>query len=137
MKVEAGTCFLIETNNSQDGQIIFHLFIVALEPEEFTKNTIIIPVDTLHSNKQDQTTILNCGEHEFIKSRSFLNYNRSKIKSITDIERMIEKGTAKIRPPIDPKILDKIVNGIKKSDHTPSEVCRMYENNMFRKLSKK
>lgn len=135
--IEAGACLWIETKNNQGGQIIGHLFIVALEPEEFTKNTIIIPVDSLHSSKQDQTTILNCGDHEFIKSRSFLNYNRSKIRSITDIERMIKDGSAKIKPPIDQKLLVKIVDGIRKSDHTPAEVCRMYESYMFRKIQRK
>ena len=121
--IEAGACLWIETKNNQGGQIIGHLFIVALEPEEFTKNTIIIPVD--------------CGDHEFIKSRSFLNYNRSKIRSITDIERMIKDGSAKIKPPIDQKLLVKIVDGIRKSDHTPAEVCRMYESYMFRKIQRK
>lgn len=134
---KAGDCFWIETNYNKDGYLIGHLMIVAIEPEEYTNRTIIIPITTLRSHKQDQTTVLSPGDHEFIKDRSFVNYGLAKIRSVTFIEQLIEEGKAKNKEPINGNVLDKIVLGIRKSDHTPQEVLTMYGYYMMRKLSKK
>ena len=134
--LEAGDCFLIETNYSEDGSIVAHLHIILLPPEEHTKNTIIVQINTLRSQKQDKTMILNPGDHEFIVNPSFVNYNRARILSITSIEAMIEQGIAKIKPPISQEILEKIIDGLRKSDHTPREVLTMYGYFMFRRLKK-
>ncbi len=48
----AGDCFLIETNYDKDGTIISHLFVIVIDPEEFTKNTIIVPIDKLTSKSR-------------------------------------------------------------------------------------
>lgn len=132
----AGDCFWIETNYSEEGTLVGHLFVVILDPEEITKNTIIVPIDTLRSKKQDQTTILDPGDHEFVKTKSFLNYNRAKIRSVTFIEQMIESGKAKIQPPMKPDVLDRIIRGLRKSEHTPQEVLVMYGYYMIRKIGK-
>ncbi len=97
---------------------------------------LTVPIDKLTSQKQDQTTILNVGDHEFIKRPSFVNYNRARIKSITSIDQMIAEGKAKSRQPLKLGILQKICDGIRKSDHTPQEVLTMYGYYMMRKIKK-
>ena len=134
---KAGDCFWIETNYNKDGYLDGHLVVVVLDPEEFTKNTIIVPVTTLRSQKQDHTTVLNPGDHEFIKDQSFVNYAFAKIRSTSFIEQLIKEGKAKTKEPIRANILDKIVAGIRKSDHTPQEVLTMYGYYMMRKIAKK
>jgi hypothetical protein len=131
----AGDCFWVETNN-QDGVLIGHLFVLLLDPEKYTQNTIIIPVDTLRSDKQDKTTILDPGDHDFITARSFLNYSRAKIYSIKNIEQMIKDGKAKLKPPMKSEILCKIIDGLRKSDHTPQEVLTMYGYYIMDRLAK-
>ncbi len=130
----AGDCFWIETNNSEDGTIEGHLHVIILDPEEHTHNTIVIPIDTFRSKKQDQTTILNPGDHEFVISRSFLNYNRARIHSIIAIENLIKEGNAKLKPHMKPDILDRIRDGLRKSDHTPHEVLTMYGFYIMRRI---
>jgi len=132
----AGDCFWIETSYGEDGTAVGHLLVIILDPEEYTKNTIVIPIDTFRSNKQDQTTILNPGDHEFIKAKSFLNYNRARILSIATIEGLIKEGRAKIKPAMKPDILAKIVDGLRKSEHTPQEVLTLYGYYMMRRIRK-
>ena len=134
---KAGDCFWIETNHDQDGYIAGHLVIVVLDPEEFTKRTIIVPVTTLRSQKQDQTTILDQGDHEFIKHRSFINYGLAKIRSMAFIEELIKSGKGKAKDPIGDVILSKVSQGIRKSPHTPQEVVTMYGYYMMRQIPKK
>lgn len=131
--VKAGDCFWIETNQEKKEG---HLFVIVLEPEEFTRNTVIIPVDSYTSDKQDSTTILNPGDHDFIKHKSFLNYNRARIRTMTSIEQMIKDGKAKTKPAVSSDILERITDGLRKSEHTPQEVITMYTYYMFRKLKK-
>jgi hypothetical protein len=133
---KAGDCFWLETNYDGNGYIAGHLFVIILDPEEYTKNTIVVPVNTLRSQKQDQTTLLKPGDHEFIKDLSFINYSFAKVRSVTFIEQLIRDGKAKTRDPINGSVLEKILIGIRKSDHTPQEVVTMYGYYIMRKVSK-
>lgn len=122
-----GDCLLIETNVDKDGLIQAHLFVVVLEPREHTNATIIVNIETLRSRKQDQTTILRAGEHEFITSDSFVNYRRARIVSADDLDRLIEEGEAKVKPAVDPKVLERICDGVLRSPFIPLEVAEMYQ----------
>jgi len=133
---KAGDCFWIETNYDGDGYIAGHLFVIIIDPEEYTKNTIVIPVNTLRSQKQDQTTLLKPGDHEFVKDLSFANYSFARIRSVTFIEQLIKDGKAKIKDPINNSVLEKILMGIRKSEHTPQEVLAMYGYYIMRKIPK-
>ncbi len=125
----AGDCFLVETNYKSDGTIQRHLHIILLEPQEYTRNTIFVPVESLTSKKQDRTTTLSPGDHEFIKRESYVNYRRAIIRSVIDIEKWVKEKTAnKYQTPINAELLSKIVAGIKKSIHTPEDVVIMYSN---------
>jgi len=132
----AGDCYLVETNHDHDGVIVRHLLVVLLDPEEYTKRTIIVPVDTLKSPKHDQTTLLNPGDHEFIKVKSYINYRMAKVRSTAFIESMIANGKATIKPPMADSVLEKIVSGLRKSPHTPDEVMSMYGNYFIRRFEK-
>lgn len=136
MIIKVGDCYLVETNRDRDGYINRHLLVVLLEPEEHTNNTIIVPVDTLKSPKHDSTTILEPGIHEFITKRSYVNYRFAKVRSISFIENMLKEKKANIKNPLDNEVVDKIVEGLRKSDYTPEEVLSMYGYYMMRKIKK-
>src|SRR6266498_2254874 len=89
-----GDCFLITTNKDRDGYEAKHLFVILLDGEHFTGTTIVVPVNTFDSDKQDQTTLLQPGEHEFINRVSYTNYSRARVTSIKDIQRVIDEKKA-------------------------------------------
>lgn len=136
MTIKAGNCYLVETNRDSAGYINSHLLVVLLDPEERTNETIIVPVDTLRSPKHDTTTILEPGIHEFITKRSYINYRFAKVRSISFIENLQKEKKAKIKDSLDTKVVDKIVEGLRKSDYTPEEVLSMYGYYMMRKIKK-
>ena len=72
-----GDCLLIDTNIDKGGYLQAHLFVIILDCEEHTRNTIIVYIQTVRSNKVDRTTILNPGDHEFIKNESYFVYRRA------------------------------------------------------------
>ncbi len=134
--LEAGDCYLVTTNKDLDGYEAKHLFVILLDGEQFTGTTIVVPVNTYDSDKQDQTTLLQLGEHEFIIGVSFANYSRARITSIKDIQRVIDEKKATQKTRFSAEILERICEGVLKSKRTPNEVKQLYSHFMFRKLPK-
>ena len=132
----AGDCILVETN-SKDGVIMRHLFVILFDGEPYTGNTIITPISTLRSAKQDSTVILRPGDHEFIKVTSFVDYRSSRTSSITFINKLIEDGKASIKPPVKKDILLRIREGVRKSKMTRNDVLIAYSNQIERELNRK
>jgi hypothetical protein len=129
--LKSGDCLLIETNFDEWGFIQNHLFIIILEPQGTTRNTIIVNIDKLTSRKQDQTTILNPGDHDFIDVQSYVNYGRAKIRSFDELEDRVRKGDVKLYPPLKDDIFQRVCEGILKSKFTSYEVRELYLDNLF------
>ncbi len=131
----AGDCIHVEME--KDGAIIGHLFVILFDGEPYTTNTIIVPIDTYRSNKQDDTVLLKAGDHEFIKDRSFVNYSFAKTTSLKYIDKLIEDGKVKHQKPISNEILLRIRDGVRKSKRTPNQILIEYSNHMDRELNKR
>jgi hypothetical protein len=130
-----GDCLLIETNR-EEGIIKSHLFVLIVEMEAYTRNTIIVNIQSINSEKYDHTTRLKPGDHEFIIHDSFVNYRLARIISMDELEVKIRIGLAVVKKPFTNDILNRICEGICKSDFTPMEVVEMYQNSLFSGLHK-
>lgn len=130
--IKPGGTLLIETNFNEGGYIQSHLFIIVLETDDHL--TIIIPIDTIRGPKFDRQMILNIGCHEFITHDSYINYRRARIISTVDLENMISSGKAKIRASFTEKLLEKVRDGILKSDFTPMEIRDIYSSHLFKSI---
>ncbi len=133
LRGKPGDCILIETNK-EAGYFKSHLFVIILETEDHTRNTIIVNIQTIRNGKYDKTVTLHKGDHPFIDKDSYVNYRLSKIVSLTDLEQKITNGTAVVKPPFDSVIFEKIRNGICKSPFTPNEIVEMYQQALFKNL---
>jgi len=131
----AGDCLLIDTNTDKGGYLQSHLFIIILDCEEHTKNTVIVYTQTLRSPKADRTTVLHPGEHKFIKRDSHIEYNQAKIVSAMDLERMLQDGRARLMDRMGNDVFTRICDGILKSPFTPMDVREMYNNYLYRNLN--
>jgi len=129
--LKSGDCLLIETNRNGFGHIYKHLFVIVLEPQGETKLTIIVNIETLHNKKQDQTTILESGDHDFILRTSYVNYRRSKIKSIDELENLLKNRDAKKYPPFREDVFNRICAGILKSRFTPIGIAELYQDHLY------
>jgi len=131
----AGDCLLIDTNQDEGGYLQSRLFVIILDCEEHTKNTIIVYAQTLRSPRADRTTVLHPGEHKFIKHDSHIEYRQAKIVSAMDLERMIQEGQARPMDKMGNDVFKRICDGILKSPFTPMEVREMYNNYLYRNLN--
>lgn len=133
----AGNCLLIETNRDGGGHIQSHLHVVILDCELHTNTTVIVCVETL-VGKKDKTTVLNPGDHDFIKHPSYVNYGRSKPISSAELLELLNKGIAKTMEPVTAELLSRLRKGILDSGFTPTDVLeycrRRFSDEAFDKL---
>lgn len=130
----AGDCLLIDTNVDKGGYLQSHLFVIILDCEEHTRNTIIVYVQTVRSPKVDRTTILNPGDHDFIKHESHIEYRQAQIVSVDSLDQKVLEGTAQPMAPMKYDVFKRICDGIMKSSFTPVEVREMYSDHLYRRL---
>jgi len=129
--LQTGDCLLIETNPNGYGHIQFHLFILILIYQKEIIYTIIVPVETLRSPKHDRTTVLKPGCHEFITKDSYINYRRAKITPVSDLQQHVDDGDMKVKSPFNEAILQRVCDGILKSQFTPTDVRELYQDYLY------
>lgn len=86
--VSPGDCLKIETFQDEDGNPVFHLFVIILDPKEHNGKTIIVNFSTIRGgDKYDKTTVVYPGDdtHEFIKKNSYIAYRHADVVTIKKI----------------------------------------------------
>lgn len=122
-----GDCVLIETNYYEDGRPKAHLFVVILDAEHDEDTTILIPMDKIPQRGYfDPTTLLQKGDHDFVKFTSYMNYYEGRIRT----KKWIDANHKSIQPKIRQDIFHRICDGIITSEQTPNDV---YDTYLFRK----
>jgi len=123
IKFYAGQTFLIEIPSPTT----LHLFILILEPNPKSGQTIIIPIDS--RNLDNVSTVeLKPGDHPFIKVQSFVTYSLARIVTTSELETLIRKGKAKEKDPISSEILGKIKEKITHSKGVKNDIREFYIN---------
>jgi len=117
-----GDTLLLRTSDGEGGQPWAHLHLILLDVETDTDSTILVNIETLRNRRQDQTTILEVGEHEFITRRSCVLYRRARIMEGASLRRLVERGDAVLRTALRPEVLERVRQGILRSRRTPDEV---------------
>lgn len=120
--MKAGDCFLAETGPIRGGAIVHHLFILLLDPELNTGNTVTVPCCSIRTPKYDSACTLRPGEHDFIKDPSFVDYKFADIESVDDIDAKIQSGDAKVKDAVTPELLERIQQGLTASKHAKRRV---------------
>lgn len=130
----AGDCFLLETNIDKGGKRKAHLFIIILSIHSDTEKTIIVHVQSIRSQKDDQTTILKAGDHDFITHDSYINYRMAQLVSKNSLLKTFSEHKFKAKSPMKKEIFERICNGILKSPFTPNEVKELYEDYLYKQI---
>jgi hypothetical protein len=101
----------------------FHLWVVLTPPDE--GEVVTVCVVTAHK-RSERIVVLNTGDHPFIQHESVIAYGFTKIRTVSDIEELLNKGFAKRRDPVSVALLDRIRAGLLDSDFTPNGVRAYY-----------
>ncbi|MBN1997558.1 hypothetical protein JW935_08405 [candidate division KSB1 bacterium] len=105
------------------GQNQEHLWIVLNTPDD-DNECVIVSISTLRDNTKDKTVILECGEHKFIKDKSFVAYHKAQIINAVEFCSYFKSGIARLSNKINIDTLNRIKKGIFNSKFTPNKVRR-------------
>lgn len=101
----------------------FHLWIIVTPPTQGE----VVTVCLVSMNKRTERLVgLKVGDHPFVKHDSAISYNFSKIRTVADIEAMLDNGFANAKEPMAPEVLRRIQAGVVDSDFTPNGVRAYY-----------
>lgn len=114
--IKYGETFMFADEDDPKG----HLHIIITTPSA-NGEVVTVPVTTPNS-KSDTMTTLNVGDHPRIKHLSVLAFSFARIRTIAQIEGLINSFDAKKCPAIKEDVLERCRNGTLESDHTPNEV---------------
>jgi hypothetical protein len=130
----AGDCFLLETNLDKGGKRKAHLFVVILSLHTNSDKTITVHVQSIRSLKDDRTTILKPGDHDFITHDSYINYRMAKIVSLESLSKVLAENKSRTKPSMQQDVFERICKGIMNSPFTPHEVKQLYEDYLYQQL---
>ena len=100
-----------------------HLFVVISDPlPNAPHQTLLASISTIRKRTYDITCTVEPGEHEFITSRSFVEYRMSRVEPIAVLERGIANGRIVQRDPVSQELFDRIERGFRYSDQIRFDV---------------
>lgn len=107
---------------------ILHLCLVMTEPQENPPVVVIVNVSTFHNKPhEDHTVILQPGDHEFIKQKSYIAFDYAKRIRLDILESHAEKGKIIFKEDVSDELFEMILNGLLQSPKTPGHLkmfCR-------------
>lgn len=97
-----------------------HLRIVISDPNE-NNEFLTVSVDTLRSEYQDKSCVIEPGEHKFIRHKSFVNYKYARVISFAKIVNGEKAGLFIRKENVSAELLLRIQNGAKISRNLRNE----------------
>lgn len=104
-----------------------HLFVIVNDACPDGKHALVSFSTIREGQHYDPTCVLEPGAHDFVKQRSFVCYQFSRIDFTDHLIKCVQGWTFTEKPPVSDDLLAKIIAGIPVSDFTPRYVevyCR-------------
>jgi hypothetical protein len=97
-----------------------HLWVV-LDPENHPADKVLIANCTSWTSGKDSACILRRGDHPFVKRKTCINYQRSRLVSRKKLKEALETGAVIAHRDATPDVLKRIRDGAAQSKFTPLE----------------
>src|SRR5262245_36827970 len=111
--MEAGFTFLIARKEVDD-----HLWVIASDPKADPGQVLIVSLTTARSYKE-QVCIIEGGEHPWVRHRTCVNYEDSKVVSLDKLYTLKDSGLLQLQEPLTPSLLRRIRDGAAVSRRIP------------------
>jgi hypothetical protein len=102
-----------------------HLWAILTDPVEGGRVVgVMLVTDRSHT---DKTTCLEPGDHEFVKTRTSVDYGTARFFSLNSIEGLLSDGRGRFERAFSPEVLQRIQQGLLRSPRTVhfiKEFCR-------------
>lgn len=88
---------------------------------------LLIPISSTKPNAFfDPTCVIEVGEHPFITKQSFVAYRHIQERSASKIEKCLEQGEFVLKPDCSKQLLQRILEGIDRSNFTAPWVLKQF-----------
>lgn len=85
-----------------------HLWIVINDPAAHGGKALIVNITSLKGAFVDMTCVVEKGEHAFVRHRSYVRFNGSRVADATDLDEAERKGLIRRRDSASAALLEKI-----------------------------
>lgn len=123
-----GDCFLIPSGGKH------HLFTIVLGPEPLegygpNDQVVLVSVTTIKPDApHDTACVLQAGDHPFITHDSYVLYRKPEIRTVQEVDKMIETMGWQPREACTPAVHARIVAGLRTSRLLPRYVKILFDN---------
>lgn len=94
-----------------------HLWVILSDPGVNPMQVVFVSV-TSWTAKQDQTCIIDAGEHPFIQHRSCVAYRMARCETLSRLEALERRHGIQRKEPLSPVLLRRVLYGARDSDFT-------------------
>lgn len=116
MELRAGDTF-INADRPDIGRPA-HLWIVLSDPEKNAEQILIVNLSSLgHPDRDDDTCVVNVGEHPFVSHPSFVFYAKANAPGISELGEAFRVNMLRFRESVEPELLARIRRGAMKTPH--------------------
>ena len=125
MSFSLGDTFL---NKSSSG-IPVHLWVIISSSTHSSEQVVIANFTTCRgSEDEDQSCLLDKGEHSFIKHKTYVNYRDALVSQISKLEELEASELITRMEPVDDTLLAKILEGAETTLFLKLEIRKILEN---------
>ena len=123
--MKAGDTFLRPVRATENEKP--HLWIVVTNPNK--ENQILIVNLTTLKERQDQTVVLDVGDHPFVTKASSIFYREAEIADNTKLEQAERAGAIAKREGCRPEVIKLVRDGVNASPHTRRAIKAFFNDN--------
>lgn len=112
-----------------------HLFIVLTDPVTGDKLVLIASLCSVCGGvPYDKTCVLEAGEHQFIRHKSYIDYSKLNIVEAGKLSKGVQTGVFMNKGPMSEDVVNRIIDGVFVSKRTPRESKEFLKNYIDRML---
>jgi len=118
MCLDIGSTF----TNKQTEKLSSHLWFVISYPFNSPEQIVIVNLTSWRLKAvglNDSGCILEVGDHEFVRHKSYINYSQTKPPYVKDLHTAIDNGLLILNEPCKDELFIKILDGASNSKFTP------------------
>lgn len=108
------------------GQETEHLWVLITQPNPQTHEAIMVNVTSLRPHS-DTTTILNPGDHPFIRKPSVIFYADARMVDTRLLDAAVQRGAYHTHSAFQPAVIARIHAGLTTSAFTPKKIKAAYD----------
>ena len=120
--MHAGACYL--KPSGPDNKL--HLYVVLVDPN-CHGIMLWVPVCSVRTDiYYDSSCLLEEGDHDFIKTASYVAYNFADRVHANHLEKMVRLNAYRLKPDASARVLQAILTGLASTDEVPKGIKQSY-----------